>query len=460
VQPAARPFRRLPILALATGWGLVAALAFSGTCDAAFTQDDFWLLQALEQPFPDRAMFAGSLPDYVRPLPTWWFPWTNVQLFGLDARGHHLSMLVLHAAATATWFVALCRWTRSLLGASLGVAVYGLCEVHLVPLGWIAGVGDPLCALGTGAVMVALADRRERIWPLVVGFGFALLCKEHAVVFAAAFVGTLLVQRVAGDATGRADRRRLLAFAATGAVHAVYWLATVQGSETGATLGLDPLRMGLVLRHSVLVVHPTIDHGDAISNLWVLAPPVLAAGTLWLGGRPALRAVSFAMLLWIAAAALFAFTRRPAFLEEYYAHFSVLGLALLAASLVAAVQRRWRSAWTDRCIALLVAAHALHALLARTGDVADADTPSLRSARISAAFGQALAEGLASDPARHVLVLDATEATWWATGKGAQVPVCHPGVSATFAGFGQDQHDGASAALTLRQTGPHTFVRE
>jgi len=460
LQPTLRSHRRAVVGTCAALWGLAAALAFAGTIEAAFTQDDFWLLQAQQQPLPNRAMFAGSLPDYVRPLPTWWFPWANVQAFGLDARWHHLSMLALHGVATATWFVALFRWTRSLLGASLGVAMYGLCEVHLVPLGWIAGVGDPLCALGVGAMMLAFEDRRQRIWPLVCAFLFALLSKEHAVVFASTFFCMLAVQRFAGCAPRRGDLRQAIALAATGLAYAVYWLATVQSGTNGSTFGFDPLRTGLVLRHSLLVVHPTIDHGDVISNLWVLAPPALAAATLCLGGRSSVRTTSYALLLWLTAASLFAFTKRPAFLEEYYAHFSVLGLALLVAQLVASAQQRWRSQRVHVALAALIAAYAAHAFLARAKDVADADTPSLRAARISGAFGDALREALRQSPARHVLVLDATGQTWWATGKGAQVPTMHPGTTVTFAGYTPPTNAPTTPTLTLRQTGPHTFLHE
>ncbi|MCK5943001.1 MAG: hypothetical protein KAI24_13570 [Planctomycetes bacterium] len=460
-MPDAPPTASRRTVALcALGWGLLAAGAFAGTLHTAFVQDDFWLLEALGRPMPNRAMLAGTLPDYVRPLPTWWLPWCNAQLWGLDARGHHLSLLLLHGAVTATWFVALWRWTGSLLGASFGAALYGLCEVHLVTLGWIAGAGDPLCSLGLAAAMVALARPDARAWPAMLAWLFALLAKEHAIVLAAAFAGTWLVQRCAREPAPLGGRRHLLAFAITGASYAVYWLLIAQRAPDGAggTFGFDPLRAALVLRHSVLVVHPTIDHGEAIADLWVLAPPLIGAITLALGGRAALRDVTFALLLWGCAAALFAFTTRPTFLEQYYANFSVVGLALLAARLVACVQARTRGRAAHVVTAVLLALYASTETVARIGDVDDADTPSLRAARISAAFAATLAEGLRARPARHVVVLDATADAWWATGKGAQVDVLHPGTTVHFVGHDAGSPPPADDALVLRQTGERAFA--
>ncbi len=210
--PPAQSDRRATAL-LAIGWAALTAFAFAGTLDAFFAQDDFWLLQAAQQPLPHRGMFAGTLPDYVRPLTTFWFPWCNVRLFGLDPLGHHLTLLLVHAAATGMLFLALRRWTGSLLGACLGAAIYALSEVHLVTLGWLAGAGDPLCALGMSVALWAIAA--ERPWTAVAGVVFALLSKEHAAVLPVAFAATAGTMRCIvarprpGDRRWRRGLRRL-----------------------------------------------------------------------------------------------------------------------------------------------------------------------------------------------------------------------------------------------------------
>lgn len=442
---------------LALGWAVVAWIAFAGTLDAFFAQDDFWLLQAVQQPLPHRGMYAGTLPDYVRPLTTFWFPWVNVQLFGLQAYEHHLMLLLVHAAATAALFVALHRWTGSLLGASFGVAVYALSEVHLVTLGWFAGAGDPLCALGMFVALWAIAAGRTAA--AIAGLVFALLAKEHAAVLPCAFAATLLTERFFGRRADAADRRLLRAFVATGVLYVVFWFSVASRSDAAATaIGFDPLRAALVLRHSLLVVLPGIDYGDPISSAWVLAPPALAAATLRLGGRGVLRDVAFGFWLWLGAAALFALTTRPAFLENYYAHFSVVGLAVLLARFVAEVARRWdggRPARYAQWAVLL--AYAIWSTVARIGDVARAETPSLRAATYSQAFAKALDKGMRSSSAEHVHVLFATDDVWWATGKGALVPVLHPGTSVTFAGHDPAAPQAPATQLVLRQTGERTF---
>src|SRR5262245_51333677 len=69
---------------------------------------------------------------------TWLSHMLDVSLFGLDARGHHLTSLLLHIASTLLLFLVLHRDTGALGPSAFVAAVFGLHPLHVESVAWIA----------------------------------------------------------------------------------------------------------------------------------------------------------------------------------------------------------------------------------------------------------------------------------------------------------------------------------
>ena len=79
----------------------------------------------------------------------------DVSLFGLDARGHHLTNVVIHAAAAALLFLALARLTGAPGRSALAAALFGVHPLHVESVAWISERKDVLSALFFALVLLA-----------------------------------------------------------------------------------------------------------------------------------------------------------------------------------------------------------------------------------------------------------------------------------------------------------------
>jgi tetratricopeptide (TPR) repeat protein len=121
-----------------------------------------------------------------------WHPLTlashmlDCQLFGLNAKGHHLTSLVLHLAAVLVLFGLLRRATGSPLRSAAVAALFAVHPTHVESVAWVAERKDVLCGLffllSLGAY-VAYARRRQasRFLLVAVFFVLALAAKPMAV---------------------------------------------------------------------------------------------------------------------------------------------------------------------------------------------------------------------------------------------------------------------------------------
>jgi tetratricopeptide (TPR) repeat protein len=76
---------------------------------------------------------------------TWLSHMLDVQLFGLDPGGHHLTSVLIHALTTALLFWVLFAMTAA-FGRSLVVAIcFGLHPLHVESVAWVAERKDILC---------------------------------------------------------------------------------------------------------------------------------------------------------------------------------------------------------------------------------------------------------------------------------------------------------------------------
>jgi protein O-mannosyl-transferase len=78
---------------------------------------------------------------------TWLSHMLDVQLYGLDAVGHHWTSLFLHAANTALLFFVLRRMTGALWRSALAAALFALHPLHVESFAWVAERKDVLSTL-------------------------------------------------------------------------------------------------------------------------------------------------------------------------------------------------------------------------------------------------------------------------------------------------------------------------
>ena len=119
---------------------------------------------------------------------TWLSHMADVEFYGLDPRGHHLSSVLLHAAASAALFAALAAMTGALWRSTLVAALFAVHPLHVESVAWVAERKDVLCALfwflGTGAYVRYVRRRTvARYLALVAAFAAALMSKTMAVTF-------------------------------------------------------------------------------------------------------------------------------------------------------------------------------------------------------------------------------------------------------------------------------------
>lgn len=88
------------------------------------------------------SLYAGNW----HPL-TWISHMLDVQLFGMNAAGHHLMSVALHAANSILLFLLLCRMTGSLLRSVVVAALFALHPLHVESVAWAAERKDVLSAL-------------------------------------------------------------------------------------------------------------------------------------------------------------------------------------------------------------------------------------------------------------------------------------------------------------------------
>lgn len=117
---------------------------------------------------------------------TWLSHMLDCELFGLDAGWHHVTSLVLHAAATLVLFGALRALTGSSPKSAVVAALFAVHPLHVESVAWISERKDVLSALFWAGAMWAWAGyaRRPALGPYLltaVLFVLGLLAKPMVV---------------------------------------------------------------------------------------------------------------------------------------------------------------------------------------------------------------------------------------------------------------------------------------
>jgi tetratricopeptide (TPR) repeat protein len=90
--------------------------------------------------------FTASAMSNWHPL-TWLSHMTDVQIFGLNPQGHHLTSVVIHAAAALLLFLLLARITGALWQSLAVAALFALHPLHVESVAWVAERKDVLSFL-------------------------------------------------------------------------------------------------------------------------------------------------------------------------------------------------------------------------------------------------------------------------------------------------------------------------
>ena len=92
-----------------------------------------------------RWAFTTLYAEFWHPL-TWLSHMLDVQLFGLEPRGHHLTNLLFHLANTLLLFLVFHRMTKALWQSAFVAALFALHPLHVESVAWVAERKDVLSA--------------------------------------------------------------------------------------------------------------------------------------------------------------------------------------------------------------------------------------------------------------------------------------------------------------------------
>jgi Flp pilus assembly protein TadD len=129
--------------------------------------------------------FTATQAHNWHPL-TWISHMLDVQVYGLDPAGHHVTSVLLHAVNTVLLFLFLRRLTRATWRSALVAALFGIHPLHVESVAWIAERKDVLSTLFMMVTLLLYARWTERgdrasYVAVVAAFALGLLSKPMLV---------------------------------------------------------------------------------------------------------------------------------------------------------------------------------------------------------------------------------------------------------------------------------------
>jgi tetratricopeptide (TPR) repeat protein len=129
--------------------------------------------------------FTTSRSANWHPL-TWISHMLDVQVYGMNAGGHHLTSLALHVASTLLLFYLFLRMTEALYPSVFVAAVFGLHPLHVESVAWVAERKDVLSAffwISTTLAYVSWTEKKgtARYVAVLALFALGLLSKPMLV---------------------------------------------------------------------------------------------------------------------------------------------------------------------------------------------------------------------------------------------------------------------------------------
>jgi tetratricopeptide (TPR) repeat protein len=224
---------------------------------------------------------------------TWLSLMLDVELFGVNARAHHLMNLALHAATTLALFLVLDALTRARLPSAAVAALFALHPLHVESVAWISERKDLLAAL---FFVLALGAHgryaRTGTWgAYALGLwltALALLSKSMAVTLP--FAMLLLDAWPLARPDLRGPLRRALRLLLEKAPHLALSagasaVATLAQQASGATWTLEQLPLGARLANAAVACARYLGKTIWPADLAILYPvrswpPAAVAGAL------------------------------------------------------------------------------------------------------------------------------------------------------------------------------------
>lgn len=130
-----------------------AVLAFMGVLqndfvnydDPAYVTANPFVQNGLSFDSVKKALFYTKTSNW-HPL-TWLSIMLDVELFGMNPAGHHLTNLLLHTANTVLLFIVLRRMTGGRWASAFVAVLFGIHPLHVEPVAWVSSRKDVLSAL-------------------------------------------------------------------------------------------------------------------------------------------------------------------------------------------------------------------------------------------------------------------------------------------------------------------------
>ena len=282
----------------------VRQFAFTNTDDPVYVTDQPNVLGGLSWASVKWALTDANVP-YWHPL-TFLSHMLDVELYGTNAAGHHLTSVLLHVACAVMLFALLLKMTGAFWRSAIVAGLFSLHPLRVESVAWIAERKDVLSALFWIATMLAYLHyvRRpgfKRYATMVVLFALGLMAKPMVVTlpFALLLLDFWPLERVSlGDGSPR--RGRMSPAALVKEKIPLFGLAVLASAVTfvtqrnvGAVNTLEEISLALRVSNSLhsyvaylgdmfwptklVALYP---YPDTVSMSWVLvAIPVLAAIT-------------------------------------------------------------------------------------------------------------------------------------------------------------------------------------
>ncbi|HMJ10954.1 MAG TPA: tetratricopeptide repeat protein [Polyangiaceae bacterium] len=361
--------------------------------DEAYVSENRMVLQGLSWKAV-RWAFEGQHIGHYHPL-TWLSHQLDVSLFGFDARGHHATSILLHAASTLLLFLFLERATGQRGRSGVVALLFALHPLHVEPVVWIASRKDVLSTLFWMLGLVAYerycrTPTLSRYVSVVLAYVAGLLSKPMVVTLPVILLvldywpfGRVLTGKIAAPAVATATPRRpgwlpfveklpLLLLAGISS-----WVTTTSAADFGvmreqilpltARIQNSLVSYVLYLRELIVPVDLSVHH-----DRFFEAPP---ATELW---------ASVAILLVISAIAL-RYRRSQAYLLTGWLFFLVSFLPVIGLLQYGGHSIADRYAYVPSIGAFIFAVWGMHALFAHLPNARP--LASISAAAVASVFG-------------------------------------------------------------------------
>ena len=174
----------LLVLCTLVAYGTLSRNEFVSLDDNIYITSNKQVRQGLSAKTVAWAFTTGDTGNW-HPL-TWLSHLLDVELYGMDAAGHHATNLVLHLASATLLFLVFQRMTAAFWPSAFVAAVFALHPLHVESVAWAAERKDVLSALFwmlTLAAYVYYADRpcTRRYLLVVVTLSLGLMAKPMLV---------------------------------------------------------------------------------------------------------------------------------------------------------------------------------------------------------------------------------------------------------------------------------------